>query len=159
MSKRCYTHLSAEERETVSLGLVQGQSLRRLARRLGRAPSTLSREYARNTTRGHPYRAGTAQTQAVTRAYQPRRRRKLLDPWLWPCVRTHLARGCSPAQIVGRLRRAYPDDMRKHRSAETIYAALYVVPCGANCWPHCGRPARHADLGCAARTDADNFPT
>ena len=131
MSKRCYTHLSAEERETVSLGLVQGQSLHRLARLLGRAPSTLSREYARNTTRGHPYRACTAQTQAVTRACQPRRRRKLLDPWLWQCVRTHLAQGCSPEQIAGRLRRAYPDDMRKHLSTETIYAALYVLPRGA----------------------------
>ena len=56
MPKRLYTHLSAEARKTVSLGLAQGQSLRRLARILGRAPSTLSREYARNTTRGHPYR-------------------------------------------------------------------------------------------------------
>lgn len=97
----------------------------------GKLNSTLSREYARNTTRGHPYRACTAQTQAVTRARQPRRRRKLLDPWLWQCVRTHLAQGCSPEQIAGRLRRAYPDDMRKHLSTETIYAAWYVVPRGA----------------------------
>ena len=130
MPKRLYTHLSAEDRETVSLGLAQGQSLRRLARILGRAPSTLSREYARNTTRGHPYRAGTAQTHAVTRARQPRRSRKLLDPWLWQYVRTHLAQGCSPEQIAGRLRRAYPDDMRKRLSTETIYVALYVLPRG-----------------------------
>ena len=130
MTKRQYTHLSADERETVSLGLAQGQSLRRLARLLGRAPSTLSREYARNTTRGHPYRACTAHTQAAGRACQPRRRRTLLDPWLWQYVRTYLAQGCSPEQIAGRLRRAYPDDMGKRLSTETIYAALYVLPRG-----------------------------
>jgi len=37
MTKRCYTHLSAEDRETLSLGLTQGESLRALARVLGRA--------------------------------------------------------------------------------------------------------------------------
>ena len=131
MPKRLYTHLSAEDRETVSLGLAQGQSLRRLARILGRAPSTLSREDARNTTRGHPDRACTAQTHAVSRACQPRRPRKLLDPWLWQYVRTHLGQGCSPEQIAGRLRRAYPDEMQKHLATETIYAALYVLPRGA----------------------------
>jgi len=130
MPKRLYTHLSAEDRETVSLGLAQGQSLRRLARILGRAPSTLSREDARNTTRGHPYRACTAQTHAVSRACQPRRPRTLLDPWLWQYVRTHLGQGCSPEQIAGRLRHEYPGEMRKHLSTETIYAALYVLPRG-----------------------------
>ncbi len=80
MTKRCYTHLSADERETMSLGLAQGQSLRMLARLLVRAPSTLSREYARTPPRGRPYRACTAQTLAGARACQLRRSRKLLDP-------------------------------------------------------------------------------
>ena len=131
MTKTCYTHLSPEERATLSLGLAQGQSLRMIARVLGRAPSTLSRECARNTTRGQPYRASTAQTQAVARACQPRRPRKLHAPWLWAHVQRHLKAGCSPEQIAGRLRRAYPDDMGKQLSTETIYAALYVLPRGA----------------------------
>ena len=122
--------MSAEERETLSLGLAHGHSLRAMATVLGRAPSTVSRESARNTTRGRPYRACTAQTLAAARARQPRRPRKLLDPWLWQYVRTHLAEGCSPEQIAGRLRRAYPDDMRKQLSAETIYVGLYVLPRG-----------------------------
>ena len=122
--------MSAEERETLSLGLARGDSLRTMATVLGRAPSTVSRESARNTTRGRPYRACTAQVQAVTRARQPRRPRKLLDPWLWQYVRTHLAEGCSPEQIAGRLQRAYPDDMRKQLSTETIYVGLYVLPRG-----------------------------
>ena len=124
MPTKCYTHLSAEDRETVSLGLAHGHSLRTMARVLGRALSTVSRESARNRPRGHPYRACTAQVQAAARARQPRRPRKLLDPWLWQYVRTQLAAGCSPAQIAGRLQRAYPDNMRKQLSAETIYAGL-----------------------------------
>ena len=108
--------MSAEDRETLSLGLTQGQSLRTMAKVLGRAPSTVSRELSRNTTRGHPYRACTAQTRAVAHARQPRRPRKFLDPWLWQYVRTHLAEGGSPEQMAGRLRRAYPDDRRKQLS-------------------------------------------
>ena len=123
--------MSAEERETLSVGLAHGHSLRTMAKVLGRAPSTLSRESARNATRGRPYLACTAHTLATGRASQPRRPRKLLDPWLWQYVRTHLIEGCSPEQIAGRLTRAYPDDMRKHLSAETIYVALYVLPRGA----------------------------
>ncbi len=131
MHTRSYRHLSAEERETLSLGLTPGHSLRTMAQILGRSPSTLSREIARNTTRGCPYRACTAQRHAVTRAHHPRRPRKLLDPWLWQHVQAQLTTGCSPEQIAGRLRRAYPDDMRKHLSTETIYAGLYVLPRGA----------------------------
>ena len=72
--------------QTVSLGLTHGQSLRMMARVLGRTPSTVSREVARNTTRGHPDRACTAQTLAAARARQLRRPRTLLDPWLWQYV-------------------------------------------------------------------------
>ena len=129
MRKQCYTHLSIEEREALSLGLAQGYSLRTMARVLGRAPSNVSRESTRNA-RGHPYQACTAQRLAAARARQPRRARKLLDPWLWQYVQTYLGQGCSPEQIAGRLRREYPDDMRKRLSAETIYAALYVLPRG-----------------------------
>lgn len=130
MRTKSYRHTSAEERETVSLGLACGYSLRTMATVLGRAPSTVSRELTRNTTRGCPYRACTAQVQAAARARQPRRPRELLDPWLWQYVRTHLAERCSPEQIAGRLRRAYPDDMGKQLSAETIYVGLYVLPYG-----------------------------
>ena len=66
----------------------------------------------------------------MTRVRQPRRPRKLLDPWLWQYVRTHLSQGCSPEQIAGCLRLEYPDEMRKHLSVETIYVALYMLPRG-----------------------------
>ena len=152
MTKRCDTHVSAEDREPMSLGLTQGESLRALARVLGRAPSTLCREYARNTTRGRPYRACTAQTRAGARACHPRRPRTLLDSWLWQYVRMHLAEGCSPEQIAGWLQRADPDDMGKQRSAETIYAGLYVRPRGTL------RRAPHDGLGRGERIDGARSP-
>ncbi len=130
MHTRSYRHLSADERETLSLGLACGHSLRTMATVLGRSPSTVSREVARNVTRGRPYRACTAHTLATGRACQPRRLRKLADPWLWQYVQTQLTQGCSPEQIAGRLRRAYPDAMRKQLSTETIYASLYILPRG-----------------------------
>jgi transposase, IS30 family len=129
MRTNSYTHMSIDERETLSLGLAQGHSLRTMATVLGRSPSTVSREYVRNA-REHPYRACLAQRLAVSRARQPRRPRKLRDPWLWQYVQTHLGQGHSPEQIAGRLRREYPDDMRKRLSTETIYVALYVLPRG-----------------------------
>ena len=129
MRTRTYRHMSAEERATVSLGLAQGHSLRTMASVLRRAPSPLSREHTRNAGRG-PYRACTAHTLASARASQPRRPRTLLDPWLWPYVRTHLAQGCSPEQMAGRLQRAYPDDRGKQLSSETLDAGLSVLPRG-----------------------------
>ena len=54
MSTRSYRHLSAEDRETLSVGLAHGHSLRMMARVLGRAPSTISRESARNPREAIP---------------------------------------------------------------------------------------------------------
>lgn len=108
MPTKCYRHMSAEARETLSLGLAHGHSLRTVASVLGRAPSTVSRESSRPASRDRPYRACAAQTLAAARACQPRRPHKLLNPWLWQYVRTHPAEGCSPEQIAGRLKRVYP---------------------------------------------------
>ncbi|MEP6934225.1 MAG: helix-turn-helix domain-containing protein, partial [Nitrospirota bacterium] len=81
MLKHCDTHVRAEDREPLSLGLAHGHSLRTRASRLERAPSTVSRELGRTRTRGDPPRAWAAQVQAAARARQPRRPRTLLDPW------------------------------------------------------------------------------
>ena len=78
-SGRC---LSFEEREEISILRVQDCGVREIARRLGRAPSTISRELRRNAaTRGGylDYRATTAQRHADRRpspeAGQTRRQR------------------------------------------------------------------------------------
>jgi hypothetical protein len=57
-------YLSFEEREEVALGRAAGESIRSIAVRLGRSPSTISRELARNSDPGGRYRATTAHALA-----------------------------------------------------------------------------------------------
>ena len=49
MNKRVYEQLSESERQAIALGLQQGQSMRAIARALGRSASTISREIERNS--------------------------------------------------------------------------------------------------------------
>jgi transposase-like protein len=68
-------YLSFADREEIALGRAQGQGVREIARRLGRAPSTISRELRRNAaTRsgGLEYRATTAQWHADRSARRPK---------------------------------------------------------------------------------------
>jgi IS30 family transposase len=60
---RCRLRLSLAEREEISRGLAAGESMRQIADRLGRAASTVSREVAANSGRGH-YRAHIADRRA-----------------------------------------------------------------------------------------------
>jgi IS30 family transposase len=63
--------LSLVEREEISRGLARGESARQIAEHLGRAPSTISREIARNG--GANYRACDAEALARRRARRPKR--------------------------------------------------------------------------------------
>ena len=64
--------LQTHEREELSRGVAQGESLRSVARRLGRAPSTISREIRRHGGT-IAYRASTAEAAAWQRARRPKR--------------------------------------------------------------------------------------
>ena len=149
MRTKSFRHLSAEERETVSLGLAHGHSLRTMALVLGRAPSTMSREVARNVTRGRPYRACRAHTLATGRACQPRRPRKLVHPWLWQYVRTQLAQGCSPEQIAdgsdARILTIWGNTARPRPSMQACMSCP-VASCGVSSWRRCVRRAKRAGL-------------
>jgi IS30 family transposase len=129
---RCVTPrmLSLEDREEISRGLAAGESLRCIARQLGRAPSTVSREIARN---GGPsgYRALRADTAARLRAKRPKAARLAADPLLRMIVSDKLAKKWSPEQIAGWLARRYPDRTEMRVSHETIYRSLFVQSRGA----------------------------
>lgn len=120
------------EREEISRELAAGQTLRATGQRLGRAPSTLSRELTRNRATPRSYRAASAQVRAAERACTPRRRRRLAaDPRLRAYVFVRLRQCWSPEQIARRLAHEYPQDPTMRISHETIYAYLYVLPRGA----------------------------
>src|SRR5665647_1049505 len=65
-------YLSFGEREEIALGRAAGESLRSIAARLGRSPSTISRELVRNHDPGRGYRATTAHALAYDRASRPK---------------------------------------------------------------------------------------
>ena len=68
---RSRLELSLTEREEISRGVVAGRSIRAMAASLGRAPSTISREIARNGgCRG--YRASEAEQAAWDQARRPK---------------------------------------------------------------------------------------
>jgi IS30 family transposase len=128
--RRDARHLSAAEREEISRGVAAGEGIRALARRLGRAPSTISRELARNGGRRR-YRARVADAAADRRARRPKPCKLALNDRLRAEVEHGLGRRWSPQQIVARLVVDHPDDEGMRVSHETIYLTLFVQTRGA----------------------------
>lgn len=108
--RRCgATALRISEREEMSRGLSMKQSLRLIARRLGRAPSTISREVRRNGGRTG-YRATASDQVAWDRALRPKTCKLACHPLLAHAVSAKLRRKWSPEQIAGWLKRAFPEE-------------------------------------------------
>jgi IS30 family transposase len=118
--------LTAAEREEISRGLAEGVSLRTIARRLGRAPSTVSREVARHSDRRYGYRAWRADIEAWERARRPKRCKLETAPHLCRLVREKLEVDWSPQQISGWLAATFPQEQALRVSPETIYRSLFV---------------------------------
>jgi IS30 family transposase len=117
--------LSFAEREQISRGIAAGRGVREIARELGRSPSSVSREIARNGGR-RGYRAINAERLAVERAGRPRAGKLASCPRLLAAVEDGLRKRYSPRQISARLKLEYPDDVEMRISHETIYLSLYV---------------------------------
>jgi IS30 family transposase len=139
--------LNLDEREEISLGVAAKESVREIARRLGRAPSTISREIKRNSKagRGHyrpqyrfgaswrggperkpVYKPSAAQARSQRRARRPKRGKLAGNERLRAEVQTRLDQQHSPEQIAVRLRLDFPDDPEMWVSHETIYQSIYV---------------------------------
>jgi len=87
-------YLSFGEREEIALLRAQGIGVREIARRVGRAPSTISRELRRNAaTRGGKleYRASVAQWKAELMARRPKTAKLVADDRLREYVQDRLA--------------------------------------------------------------------
>jgi IS30 family transposase len=128
--RRAQRALRSAEREEISRALFAGQSIRAIAERLQRPPSTISREVNRNGGREH-YRAADAEHCAWRRAERPKPCRLAGEATLCALVAAKLALNWSPEQIAGWLRSEYPDDPAMQISHETIYRTLYVQARGA----------------------------
>ena len=127
-----YLRLSFTEREEVSRGLAQGIGLSAIARRLGRAPSTVAREVRHNSGKSG-YRAFSAGNRANVRASSRNQGKSRLTraDRLRGYVMEKLRKRWSPREIVKRIAAEYPDDMTMRISHEAIYRYIYVLPRGS----------------------------
>ena len=123
--RRAPLALSLEEREEISRGVAAGDSIRQIARRLGRSPSTVSRELRRNGG-GGAYRASEADQSAWERAQRPKPCRLATHPELRWRVAEKLALQWSPEQISGWLKEQFGSDEQMQISHETIYKSLFI---------------------------------
>ena len=142
-------YLSFPEREEIFAGVERGESIRAIARRLGRQPSTVLRELRRNMqhmyrTRwrlagkaGRPrvqafdYRPSLAQKRAEQLTARPKIAKLASHSQLRELVQTKLVLLLSPKQIAVWLRREFPQQPEMWVSHETIYRSIYVQGRGA----------------------------
>jgi len=122
--------LTLAEREEISRSVAEGQSIRSIAARLGRAPSTVSRELGRNGGQAN-YRATEADHAAWDRALRPKCCKLAHNRALAQIVTDKLRLLWSPEQIAGWLKHAYPHDENDRVSHETIYRTLFIQARGA----------------------------
>lgn len=126
-----YQRLILIEREEISRQLASGYSIRRIAKNLDRAPSTISREVNRTVVHRKYYRAIFAQQHSNVIRHKTRKSRKLTTNIpLRKIVFYYLSKNWSPEQIAKRLILLYPNDMDMRISHEAIYSYLYVLPRG-----------------------------
>ena len=123
--KRSQQALTLAEREDISRGIVAELSIRQIASKLNRSPSTISREINRN--RGYDqYRAASADQAAWDRSTRPKLCKLACSRTLRLNVAKKLRRLWSPQQIAGWLKRAFPEEDCNQVSHETIYKSLYI---------------------------------
>ncbi|WP_338641360.1 IS30 family transposase [Burkholderia pyrrocinia] len=128
--RRSRLALTLAEREEISRSAVAGDSIRAIANRLGRAPSTISRELKRNG--GMPgYRANNADELAWERARRPQVCKLVRNRELAQVVASKLRLQWSPEQIAGWLKHVYAVNRDYQVSHETIYRSLYIQARGA----------------------------
>jgi len=127
---RSKLRLSLVEREEISRSINGGDSLRSIAGRLNRAPSTIAREVRNNGGRVR-YRAVHADESADRRARRPKRAKLTQCRRLRVEVERMLDKAWSPQQISARLVVEFPDDLEMRVSHETIYQSLFVQSRGA----------------------------
>jgi len=123
--KRSRLALTLGEREEISRGIAANQSMRWMATRLNRSPSTISREINRHGGLDC-YRASQADKTAWNKASRPKPCKLAGNPALKDAVAAKLRKNWAPEQVAGWLKREYPGDESNQVSHETIYRSLFI---------------------------------
>jgi transposase, IS30 family len=124
-----HPQLQPDDRMKMATMNQQGSSARSMARALGRNPSTMTSQLARNTLTAMPYGSHTALVASFSRRMAVRRVATLaFDGLGWCVVRTLLDWKWSPQQIAAALKRVFADEPERHVRHETIDTAIYAQP-------------------------------
>jgi transposase, IS30 family len=124
-------YLDRDERYELARLLEADLSQREIADRMGRSPSTICRELARNRDpRTGEYQPERAHTMAWQRQRRPKTSKIGSNPALRAAVQQMLDKRHSPDQIAGRLKVLHPDNEEMQISHESIYLSVYVYPRG-----------------------------
>ena len=118
-------YLSEQERIVIADLLCAKTTVRGISRRLGRSPSTISREIRRNSDPDGRYRPHHAEHAARVRAGKPRKRRIAVDVVLAEVVAGLLAKRWSPEQVAHELRELFVGQRERWLCVESIYQAIY----------------------------------
>ena len=148
-AKQSGRSLSFREREEIFAGVERGDSIRLIARSLGRAASTVQRELRRNMwhqlyrarhhRRAHGfavrrpwnYRPSRAQARAERMARRPKPAKLKTNAALRQVVQAKLTSRLSPEQVTVQLKREFASQPEMWVSHETIYQSIYVQGRGA----------------------------
>ena len=148
-AQRSGRYLSLGEREEIFVGVQRGSSIRFIAKSMGRAPSTVQRELARNMsqqyrtrsrlegrpgrhrTRPWEYRPTLAQRRADSKGARPKWAKLKTNPELRDLVQAKLWEKLSPKQIARELQSEFPNNPEMWVSHEAIYQSIYVQGRGA----------------------------
>lgn len=127
LSVRALSPRFLSEQERVQIADLAGQGLgpTAIGLRLGRAPSTISRELRRNRHETGQYRPFHAHAAAALRRRRPKVTKIAQSGRLERFVRDKLQIRWSPQQISRALRAAHPDDSSMRVAHEMIYLEIY----------------------------------
>lgn len=136
---RSYRVLTPDERGEIMIGLRSGESVRSIARQLGRRPSVILREIKANSTEDGRYQSYWAQKRSERRRRTSRQRERIADRNIRSYVHEKLEEGWSPEQIAGRIHLERPET---HLSHETIYQYVFKIDRSLTQYLQCGRKNR-----------------
>src|SRR5512147_2469657 len=154
---RAHHKLTSQERDKIAYGYAVGESLREMARRLGRSPSSIFEEIKRNTVDGRYHSIRAHQASEARRQNSHKKYRLKTRSTLQSYVVEKLELGWSPEQIAGRLEKrsgkAY--DQRRNTSTMSPFTSIFMTSRGTIC--DCGRSSQDAiandDAGWVEKAD------
>ena len=141
-----YRHFTMSERRRIAECLEERIPAAEIARRLGRARSSVCAEIRRNRRPDGLYLASTAEEKARARAHRPRGAYKKDNCEILDAIEAGLSKKWSPRIIAAKLKEAHPSDRRRQASHQTIYELIWEDKRHGGAWykglPHGGRKRR-----------------